>query len=117
MDIQNIDTLARKRFGIFRLRPYQKRVITSILRHCDENHPHGLLVVLPTGSGKSLCFMLPAILAEHAMLVLYPLLSLMNDQKRRFEAAGFPAPSCVEGRASRSGSGSSQTLPAEGPRC
>ena len=90
MDIQNIDTLARKRFGIFRLRPYQKRVITSILRHCDENHPHGLLVVLPTGSGKSLCFMLPAILAEHAMLVLYPLLSLMNDQKRRFEAAGIP---------------------------
>lgn len=90
MDIPDIDALARKRFGVPRLRPYQKRVVTSILRHCNESHPHGLLVVLPTGSGKSLCFMLPAIMVEHATLVLYPLLSLMNDQKRRFDAAGIP---------------------------
>ena len=53
---------------------------------------HGMLVVLPTGSGKSLCFMLPALLARHATLVIYPLLGLMNDQKRRFESAGI---SCV----------------------
>jgi len=47
------------------------------------------IVVLPTGAGKSLCFLLPALLMERPTLVLYPLLALMEDQRRRLEARGI----------------------------
>jgi len=47
------------------------------------------IVILPTGAGKSLCFQLPAMIIEGATLVIYPILSLMADQKRRLEEKGF----------------------------
>lgn len=43
------------------------------------------IVLLPTGAGKSLCFLTPALLLPGPTLVLYPLLALMADQKRRME--------------------------------
>jgi ATP-dependent DNA helicase RecQ len=47
------------------------------------------IVILPTGAGKSLCFQLPAMIIEGLTLVIYPLLSLMADQKRRLDEKGF----------------------------
>jgi ATP-dependent DNA helicase RecQ len=47
------------------------------------------IVILPTGAGKSLCFQLPAMLAEGPTLVIYPILGLMSDQERRLEERGF----------------------------
>ena len=47
------------------------------------------IVLLPTGAGKSLCFLTPALLLPGPTLVLYPLLALMADQKRRMDAAGI----------------------------
>jgi len=47
------------------------------------------IVLLPTGAGKSLCFLIPALLLPGATLVLYPLLALMADQKRRMDEAGM----------------------------
>jgi ATP-dependent DNA helicase RecQ len=47
------------------------------------------IVILPTGAGKSLCFQLPAMLLEGPTLVIYPILSLMADQKRSLEEKGF----------------------------
>ena len=49
------------------------------------------VVVLPTGSGKSVCFMVPAMLLPGLTVAIYPLLSLMNDQARRIAELGFEA--------------------------
>ncbi|MCL2127999.1 MAG: RecQ family ATP-dependent DNA helicase, partial [Treponema sp.] len=54
------------------------------------------IVILPTGAGKSLCFQLPAMLIEGPTLVIYPILSLMADQKRRLDEKGF-APVVLRG--------------------
>ena len=80
--------ILKKQFGISYLRPWQELVITRILELRDEGGK--VLCILPTGSGKSLCFMYPiAVLERHSILV-YPLLSLMNDQAKRLEKASIP---------------------------
>ncbi|MCR5289341.1 MAG: RecQ family ATP-dependent DNA helicase [Treponema sp.] len=89
-------------FGISSLHKMQKIVIEDILlytsRHSalasqttqqDDVQPHRI-VLLPTGAGKSLCFMLPALLSSGPTLIIYPLLALMNDQERRLEALHIP---------------------------
>ena len=47
------------------------------------------IVILPTGAGKSLCFMLPAVLLPGLTIVVFPLLSLIADQARRLIDAGI----------------------------
>lgn len=47
------------------------------------------IVLLPTGAGKSLCFLTPALLLKGSTLVIYPLLALMADQKRRMDSGGI----------------------------
>lgn len=49
------------------------------------------VVLLPTGAGKSLCFMVPSLLLSGRTLVIYPLLALMSDQLRRIQQAGLEA--------------------------
>jgi len=46
------------------------------------------IAVLPTGAGKSLCWMLPAVLSGELTVAVFPLLSLMTDQKRRLDDVG-----------------------------
>lgn len=89
---------AQKRFGIPYLFPYQRLVISNILEagdyfgeDSDAPPAHRQLVVLPTGSGKSLCFMLPGVLLPGLTLLLFPLLSLMADQLRRLQEQDIPA--------------------------
>jgi ATP-dependent DNA helicase RecQ len=60
------------------------------------------MVILPTGAGKSLCFQLPALLLKGPTLVIYPLLALMEDQRRRLEELG------VECRVFRGGQGTEE---------
>ena len=61
-------------FGFDELREFQKKVVTSSLNKKD------ILVISPTGSGKSLCFQLPAVINEGITIVLSPLKSLIYDQ-------------------------------------
>ena len=91
MELENtINTLAKTVFGIHMLRPFQQIVIQRILELDARKIDHkGLLVTLPTGSGKSLCFMLPSLLVEGLTVIVYPLLSLMNDQVRRLSRNGI----------------------------
>jgi len=92
-----INTLAKEKFGIMSLKPYQKLVIQRILEQDQQDSQHeGMLVVLPTGSGKSVCFMLPSLLVTGLTVIVYPLLSLMNDQVKRFEQSDIPSV-CIRG--------------------
>ena len=78
-----------RKLGVSYLKPYQELIISHILE-CDENKRKGkILGCLPTGSGKSLCFMYPIAAIRKRTILIYPLLSLMNDQARRFQDAGI----------------------------
>ena len=70
-------------FGFQDLRPFQKQVVNSMLK--DEN----IVVISPTGSGKSLCFQLPAMLYEGITIVLCPLKSLIYDQVESLKKKGI----------------------------
>ncbi|MCR5217912.1 RecQ family ATP-dependent DNA helicase [Treponema sp.] len=95
---------ARNSFSISYLYPWQRIVIANIMDSAaregftdcrpeaeeDIKSLHGedsgrQIVLLPTGAGKSLCFLTPALLLKGPTLVLYPLLALMTDQKRRMD--------------------------------
>ncbi|MBQ0070511.1 MAG: ATP-dependent DNA helicase RecQ [Spirochaetales bacterium] len=89
MDQQLIEETYRERLGIHYLKPYQELIIYQILENQERNERTRLLGCLPTGSGKSLCFMLPILLIPGLTIIVYPLLSLMADQAHRFEKAGI----------------------------
>jgi ATP-dependent DNA helicase RecQ len=84
-----IVTVAESAFGIRYLYPYQRLVIANTLEADEEGS--GQIVVLPTGSGKSLCFTLPALVLKGLTVIVYPLLALMDDQLRRIRGAGIEA--------------------------
>jgi ATP-dependent DNA helicase RecQ len=71
-------------FGFDDFLPHQKDVIEATLAGED------LLVVLPTGSGKSLCFQIPALIREGLTIVVSPLIALMKDQIDALHARGLP---------------------------
>lgn len=84
------EQILTSRFGLEALRPLQAEIVERVL---GGGHA---LVVMPTGSGKSLCFQLPA-LVERAKrgggttLVLSPLIALMEDQVSALRARGINA--------------------------
>ena len=91
---------ARQYFNIDYLYPWQQLVIANILEAAKLLGDQGLndsdnktlgrqIVLLPTGAGKSLCFLIPSLLLPGATLVMYPLLALMSDQKRRMDEGGI----------------------------
>ncbi len=70
-----ISEACRRLFGFESLLPGQLETIACVLRGED------VLVILPTGGGKSLCYQLPALLAgQGTTLVISPLVALMKDQ-------------------------------------
>jgi ATP-dependent DNA helicase RecQ len=84
-----VAAFARERLGIGYLYPYQRLVVANVLDACAEGaEPLRQAVLLPTGFGKSLCFQLPALLLPGPTVVVYPLLALMEDQRRRLESLG-----------------------------
>src|SRR6266568_874269 len=75
----------REHFGFDQFRAGQSEVISAILQGKDA------VVVMPTGSGKSLCYQLPALMLEGATLVVSPLIALMKDQVDALQARNLPA--------------------------
>jgi ATP-dependent DNA helicase RecQ len=72
-------------FGIQQLRDGQQRVIDSVLDGKDT------LAIMPTGSGKSLCYQIPARILEGMSIVVSPLISLMKDQHEKLNEMGIRA--------------------------
>ena len=75
----------REHFGFDDFREGQREVIAAILEGKDA------VVVMPTGSGKSLCYQLPALMLNGATLVVSPLIALMKDQVDALHARQLPA--------------------------
>ena len=74
-EAERVREAARDRFGFESLLPGQLEVLACALRGED------VLAILPTGGGKSLCYQLPALVAESGTtLVVSPLIALMKDQ-------------------------------------
>jgi ATP-dependent DNA helicase RecQ len=70
-------------FGFARFRPGQREACEAALQGRD------VLVVMPTGSGKSLCYQLPALLRDDLTVVVSPLVALMQDQVEALAARGL----------------------------
>jgi ATP-dependent DNA helicase RecQ len=69
-----VETVLREVFGFDDFRPGQREIVEHLLAGSSA------LAVFPTGSGKSLCFQLPALMQEGMTLVVSPLIALMKDQ-------------------------------------
>jgi ATP-dependent DNA helicase RecQ len=80
-----IAKLLRGVFGVERLRPGQQQVIDSVLDGKDT------LAIMPTGSGKSLCYQIPAKMLGGTTIVVSPLISLMKDQLEKLQQLGVHA--------------------------
>ncbi len=78
-----LEGLLRSVFGFAEFRANQEDVCRSALAGCD------LLLVMPTGSGKSLCYQLPALALRGTALVISPLIALMEDQVAKLAALGL----------------------------
>jgi ATP-dependent DNA helicase RecQ len=72
----------RESFGFAQWRPGQRDTVVRFMRGDD------VLAVLPTGSGKSVTFQIPALLSPGVTLVISPLVALMNDQAENLRARG-----------------------------
>ena len=78
-------SILKETFGYSSFRPLQKEVIEHFL---DGND---CFVCLATGGGKSLCFVMPALITGKLMIVISPLISLMNDQVLKLTEMGISA--------------------------
>ena len=98
---------AKKAFHVEYLFPWQRLVISNIMdsyrdqssnefkrikqesqKDADYTDAFCLgrqIVLLPTGAGKSMCFLVPSIMLPGPTLIIYPLLALMSDQERRMK--------------------------------
>jgi ATP-dependent DNA helicase RecQ len=81
----------RRYWGYSGLRPLQEQAIRAGLERLDS------LVVMPTGGGKSLCYQIPAELAQRTDIVVSPLISLMKDQVDGLRECGYPAAALYSG--------------------
>lgn len=73
----DLQTAMRDRFGHQAFRPGQEEVVSAVLGGRD------VLAVMPTGSGTSLGYQLPAVILPATTIVVSPLISLMKDQASR----------------------------------
>ena len=94
----SISRVCRSHFNIESPFGYQRILIEEILTAClseyrENEYKTCGIAILPTGAGKSLCFMLPALLITGYTLIIYPLNALINDQLKRFHESGIPAAS------------------------
>jgi ATP-dependent DNA helicase RecQ len=77
--------ILRRYFGYSEFRKLQQDIILDVLKGND------VLVLMPTGGGKSLCYQYPSLLFEGLTIVISPLISLMKNQVDSLRSNGIPA--------------------------
>ncbi|CAN1355885.1 ATP-dependent DNA helicase Q-like SIM [Linum perenne] len=82
---ERAESLLRKHFGYQSLKSFQKEALAAWVANQDS------LILAATGSGKSLCFQLPAMLTGKVVVVISPLISLMHDQCLNLSKHGVSA--------------------------
>jgi len=82
-----IEQTLKQTFGYDGFRPGQEQAIRAVVAG------RSAAAIFPTGSGKSLCYQLPALLLPHLTLVVSPLLALMQDQLAFLHRHGIAAAS------------------------
>ncbi|MHC5544285.1 DEAD/DEAH box helicase, partial [Singulisphaera rosea] len=82
-DREHLSKTLREHFGFRKFRPGQEQVVHAAMEGKDT------VVVMPTGSGKSLCFQLPALALEGTTVVVSPLIALMKDQTSALSGKGI----------------------------
>jgi DNA topoisomerase III len=88
----SLDDLLRDTFRLPSFRPYQEAVCRAVLNGKD------VLLVMPTGAGKSLCYQLPGLARGGTTLVVSPLIALMEDQVAKLRELGLRAERIHSGR-------------------
>jgi ATP-dependent DNA helicase RecQ len=78
-----LQQLLHRVFGHRDFRPHQQQVCEAAAEGRD------VLLVMPTGAGKSLCYQLPALARQGTALVISPLIALMDDQAQKLSALGL----------------------------
>src|ERR1700758_2457867 len=86
-DLAAAQQALRSTFGFDDFRPGQGAIIESVLGGAD------VLAIMPTGSGKSLCYQLPAMMQDGLTLVVSPLIALMRNQVAQLRGYGIAAAS------------------------
>jgi DNA topoisomerase-3 len=87
-----LEPLLRERFGFPAFRAHQQAVCEAATAGSD------VLLVMPTGAGKSLCYQLPGLARGGTTLVISPLIALMEDQVARLQSLGLRAERIHSGR-------------------
>src|SRR6202035_3511822 len=88
----SLPSLLRNAFGFSSFRPNQEAVCRAAVEGKDA------LLVMPTGSGKSLCYQLPGLARGGTTLVVSPLIALMDDQVHKLKERGLSVESIHSGR-------------------
>jgi DNA topoisomerase III len=88
----SLNQLLESVFGFSSFRPNQEAVCQSVTAGEDA------LLVMPTGSGKSLCYQLPGLARGGTTLVISPLIALMDDQVGKLKRLGLSAECIHSGR-------------------
>jgi DNA topoisomerase-3 len=88
----DLQGLLRDRFHLPSFRPHQEAVCRAVVEGRD------VLLVMPTGAGKSLCYQLPGLARGGTTLVVSPLIALMEDQVAKLQELGLRAERIHSGR-------------------